>query len=340
MSFFVPRFSLPKYNVLLSEFKGHHRKALAHIERLAPQLDLVIEVRDGRAPVSTRNVLVDRALSKKQKLVLYSKRDLCKLDIDMFTRWHDQSGDKFMFIDPRAKRDTTLLIRYLQQIYYEMDPPPPLGLRCMITGMPNVGKSTLVNSLRAVGLHSASKVAKTGFQPGVTRTTSEIIRVSQDPPILVYDTPGIMIPRAEDAKTMLALSVIHSINSNAIDPVVQCDFLLYMMNLQDPRAYRRYCEPTNNIEQLLQAVSQQPLTPSIEKSVAIGFITRFNNGDFGRHFLDIECVYNRDSFRFSEFDARSAAQFEGKVERKRTAKKIKADMIAHKANKVFKAAQN
>ena len=74
----------------------------------------------------------------------------------------------------------------------------------MIIGMPNVGKSTLVNTLRSVGYIALpgdrvstkkSKVAKTGGQPGVTRNTSEIIRLSKDPDILVYDTPGVFSPQ-------------------------------------------------------------------------------------------------------------------------------------------------
>ena len=80
-----------------------------------------------------------------------------------------------------------------------METPPPLGLRTMIIGMPNVGKSSLVNTLRYVGLSDGEnavstkirKVARTGGQPGVTRSTSEIIRLSRDPEIMVYDTPGV-----------------------------------------------------------------------------------------------------------------------------------------------------
>lgn len=263
---FVPRTLFPEFLLPLSNFKGHHQKALTRFGHLAPQVDLVLEVRDSRAPISTTNVLFDRVLARKNRLILYSKKDLSVLKPNLLQKWH--GDEKFLFVDARSKTDAKRILQAIEAHYRTMVPPPPLGLRTMIIGMPNVGKSTLVNTLRSVGYTSqlpeaistkVRKVAKTGGQPGVTRNTSEIIRLSEDPDILVYDTPGVFLPTVKDSETMLALGLVGCVHSSFIDPVIQADYLLYVLNLQDPTGakYREYLDhPTNGIEELLHGIAK------------------------------------------------------------------------------------
>lgn len=264
---FLPRRIFPDYHLPLSNFKGHHQKALTKFGHLAPQIDLVLEVRDSRAPISTTNILFDRVLARKQKVILYSKKDLSVLKGDLLDKWHKANHEDYLFIDSRSRGDAKKIIDLVSEKYYAMTPPPPLGLRLMIIGMPNVGKSTLVNTLRDVGYTSKlsdlvstkkRKVAKTGGQPGVTRNTSEIIRLCKDPDILVYDTPGVFLPTVKDNETMLALSLVGCVHTSFIDPVVQADYLLYLLNLQDPSGskYSDFIDhPTNSIEELLYNIA-------------------------------------------------------------------------------------
>ncbi|MCH0630078.1 50S ribosome-binding GTPase [Kocuria palustris] len=264
---FLPRRLFPNYNVPLANFKGHHQKALTKFGHLAPQIDLVVEVRDLRAPVSTTNVLFDKVLAHKPKLIVYTKKDLLVLKPDLMNKWHRH--EPYMFVDARNRRDAQKVIDKVIERYDAMDPPPPLGLRMMIIGMPNVGKLTLVNTLREVGygkelmemgvLTKRKKVAKTGGQPGVTRLTSEIIRLLRVPDILVYDTPGVFLPTVKDAETMLALGLVGCVHTLFIDPVIQADYLLYLLNLQDPLGalYSEYIDhPTNSIDELLYNVAK------------------------------------------------------------------------------------
>lgn len=266
---FIPRRVFPNYLLSLSNFKGHHQKALTKFGHLAPQIDLVLEVRDSRAPLSTTNVLFDRVLSKKEKLILYSKKDLSVLNTELLRKWHESQNEEYLFIDSRDRKDAKNIIDLVSKRFYSMRPPPPLGLRLMIIGMPNVGKSTLVNTLRDVGYASKivgsvsskkRKVAKTGGQPGVTRNTSEVIRLCEEPDILVYDTPGVFLPTVKDSETMLALSLVGCVHSSFVDPLIQADYLLYLLNLQDPSGskYKEFLDhPTNSIDELLYNIASK-----------------------------------------------------------------------------------
>lgn len=263
---FVARKVFPEYLLPLSNFKGHHQKALTKFGHLAPQVDLVLEVRDSRAPISTTNVLFDRVLARKEKVILYSKKDLSVVKPELLKKWHQ--NDQFLFVDTRSQKDAKKILELVKKRHERMVPPPPLGLRTMIIGMPNVGKSTLVNTLRSVGYISQlpegistkkRKVARTGGQPGVTRNTSEIIRLSKDPDILVYDTPGVFLPTVKDSETMLALGLVGCVHTSFVDPVIQADYLLFLLNLQDPSGgmYNEYMDhPTNSIDELLYAIAK------------------------------------------------------------------------------------
>lgn len=253
---FIPRRVFPQYQIPLSNFKGHHQKALTKFGHLAPQIDVILEVRDCRAPVSTTNMLFDKVLARKDKIVLYSKKDLLRIKQLVLDKWH--KNESYLFIDCRDRKDIGKVLTLLREKYGEMYPKPPLGMRAMIIGMPNVGKSTLVNTLRQAGRradkNNNKKVAITGGQPGVTRSTSEIIRISDDPNILVYDTPGVFLPSVKDSETMLSLALAGCVPPAYIDPVILADYLLFLLNLQDPTGslYGEYTnKPTNSIHELL-----------------------------------------------------------------------------------------
>lgn len=266
---FIPRTSFPKHTVTLANFHGHHKKALDAIHRLAPQVDLVLELRDSRAPLSTMNGLFNRVLGHKPKIVLYTKIDQSPIDPNIFLKWHE-SQDKYLTVDCRDTSAAHSVLKTARNMYNSMSPPPPLGIRLLVAGMPNVGKSTFLNTLRKAGGLGKHKVAQTGEMPGVTRSVSETVCISRNPNLYLLDTPGIFVPQVQDPEDMIKLCLINSVKQSHIDPVVLADYLLYRINLQYPdgKPYLKYTgKPTNSISFLLKSMAKHKHDRKVEAAL-------------------------------------------------------------------------
>lgn len=168
------------------------------------------------------------------------------------------------------------------------------GSKMLIVGMPNVGKSSLLNALRQVGVHKG-KVAFTGAQPGVTRkigTTVKIIEgTEKNEGVYLMDTPGVFVPYVPNAESMLKLALCGSVKDTIIPPTTLADYLLYQMNLYDPAIYGEYTAPTNEVMEFLGAVAnktgrlQKGGVPD-EEAAALWAIQRWRTGHLGRFVLD------------------------------------------------------
>ncbi|ODV83666.1 hypothetical protein CANARDRAFT_29882 [[Candida] arabinofermentans NRRL YB-2248] len=230
------------------------------MSRLAPQVDLILELRDARAPIATTNVMLDKVFKGKEKIILYTKSDLASTTKREIDKWN-VNKETWTFYQNKSEKSINQVMKLLKDKYMEMYPPPPLGLRLMIVGMPNVGKSSITNMLRSkmltTGYKSKKPVAHVSKMGGTTRKLSEIIRICSEPEILMYDTPGVLLPQVKDVTTMLTLSLIRSVSFKSIDPVISADYLLFAMNLMNPSGKHYSCylnKPTNDILELLKAV--------------------------------------------------------------------------------------
>ena len=160
----------------------------------------------------------------------------------------------------------------------------------LIVGMPNVGKSSLLNAMRRVGV-GKGKAAITGGQPGVTRKIATSVKISEDPLVYLIDSPGVFVPYVPNSETMLKLGLVGCVKDTIIPPVTLADYLLYQMNKHDPTLYGMYHPPTNNVMDLLIEVAKKTGRlmrggePDLE-ATALWIVGRWRSGLLGRFTLD------------------------------------------------------
>ncbi len=177
-------------------FPGHMTRARRQIEEKLKLIDVVFELLDARIPSSSRNPMVDEIIGEKPRLVLLNKADLA--DPEKTTEWSRffrEQGLAVHAIDANAGAGVKELASKVKELLKEkidrqiakgMKPRP---IRALIVGIPNVGKSTLINRL------AGRNIAVTGDRPGVTKG-QQWIRFGGELELL--DTPGILWPRFED----------------------------------------------------------------------------------------------------------------------------------------------
>ncbi|KAL8671313.1 MAG: hypothetical protein Q9168_004174 [Polycauliona sp. 1 TL-2023] len=298
MATFIPRNIFPALHSLpRSYFLGHHKAGLDKMKTMLSHIDLVIECRDYRIPLTSRNPLFEENLAGRERLIVYTKKDLGsqgqQRDRTRERLIQDfQRPSAVLFSDYKDKISIRKILDFART--HATATNSLTGSRMMIVGMPNVGKSSLLNALRGVGVHKG-KVAHTGAQPGVTRkigTTVKIIEGEESGEgVYLMDTPGVFIPYVPNAEAMLKLALCGSVKDTIIAPTTLADYLLFHLNADNPSIYNEYAPPTNDITVLLDAMArktgrlQKGGQPDMEAS-ALWLIQRWRNGHLGRFLLD------------------------------------------------------
>ena len=196
-------------------YPGHMTKAKRQMLEDIKLIDLVIELVDARIPLSSRNPDIDELGKNKYRLILMNKSDLA--DKKATDKWSDYFKKKGFFVvslDARTKNSMKSITDIVMEACKEkIERDRKRGIknrpvRAMVVGIPNVGKSTFINS------YAGKACAKTGNKPGVTKG-KQWIRLNKN--IELLDTPGILWPKFEDQMVGLRLALIGSIKDEILN---------------------------------------------------------------------------------------------------------------------------
>ena len=193
---------------MLGWYPGHMNKARRQIKEALPEIDVVLEVLDARLPYSSANPMLAELTEHKPVLKILSRADLA--DPTRTAEWVEHFD---ALPDTRALAVTTTQARELKRIpalCHELAGQVRIDrdVRVMVMGIPNVGKSTLINGL------AGRKIAKTGNEPAVTKRQQ---RIRIEGRIALIDTPGVLWPKIENQASAYRLAASGAIRDTAID---------------------------------------------------------------------------------------------------------------------------
>ena len=196
-------------------YPGHMTKTRRLIEENIKLVDIVIELLDARAPYSTKNPDIDRLSQNKHKIIVLNKSDLADEQLtERWITWYSNQKTKVIPITATSGKGIKEVTKTAEELLKErMAKDLARGriyrpIRAMIVGIPNVGKSTFINSLVGKG------TTKTGDKPGVTRG-KQWVKIKRGFELL--DMPGILWPKFENQEVAKRLAYIGSINDMILD---------------------------------------------------------------------------------------------------------------------------
>ena len=196
-------------------YPGHMMKARRMMEENIKLIDLVIELVDARVPMSSRNPDIDGLARNKSRIILLNKADLADEACNrQWSQWFQDQGFHVLKINARSGAGFKAINDTVAQACKEkIERDRKRGIlnrpvRAMVVGIPNVGKSTFINSF------AKKAAAKTGNKPGVTRG-NQWIRLNKNLELL--DTPGILWPKFEDQAIGLKLALIGSVKDDILN---------------------------------------------------------------------------------------------------------------------------
>ena len=190
-------------------FPGHMHKALKEIKESLSQVDVLIEVLDARIPYSSENPEIARIRGDKPCLKILNKYDLA--DPELTERWQrhleSERGVKTITTTSSEPANSKQIMELVRSMFAAKDASVK-SINAMITGIPNVGKSTLINIL------AGRTIAKTGNEPAVTKMQQ---RINLGNGIVLHDTPGVLWPKVENPQSIYRLAASGAVKNTAME---------------------------------------------------------------------------------------------------------------------------
>jgi len=237
-------------------YPGHMAKTKREIAEKINLIDVIYEVIDSRMPLSSKIVDIDNLIKNKPRIIIFTKYDLCdQQETDKFVKYYESLGYKVICCDLiNNKNVVNKIIAESNIILKDMNEKrkakgmKPRSIRALVVGVPNVGKSTLIN--RLVG----KKAAVIGDKPGVTKALSWI-RINKD--IELLDSPGILWPKIENQTHAYNLASLSSIKEEIVDPsLLSIHILKTMYKLYPNNLHERYGIDEINFEDIIPTLDK------------------------------------------------------------------------------------
>lgn len=271
-------------------FPGHMKKALNEIEEKIRLVDVIIEIVDARAPLSSLNPYLEKNIANKKKLVVLSKIDLADpLLTDKWIKYFKNNYDGVLCLnltDPKACSILTKEVNKLGEEKHKKDISKgmkPQPIKTMIIGVPNVGKSSLINRL------AKRQAAGVQNKPGYTRG-EQFIKVNND--FILLDTPGVLPMNYEDKNKALNLALIGCIREDILPNEFLVEKLVKFLAKHYPNSlfYRFSINEIGEYNEVLTAIANKRGLlnngeADLNKAATI-LLKEFKDGKLGRITLD------------------------------------------------------
>ena len=222
----------------IQSYPGHMAKAKRQVSEQLKKVDVVFELVDARIPYSSRNPMIDDVIKQKPRVVILNKKDMTNLkELEKWEIYFKNEGFYPVAVDAKhGKNLKNVEVEAIKATQEKFDREKAKGLkpkaiRAMIVGIPNVGKSTLINKL------AKRSIAETGNKPGVTKQ-QQWIKVGKS--LQLLDTPGILWPKFEDEEVGKKLSLTGAIKDSIVHLDEVAIYGLNFMIKHDVSALKRH----------------------------------------------------------------------------------------------------
>lgn len=288
-------------------FPGHMAKATRAIQQRLKAVDAVVEVRDARAPWASANATLDAMLRHKTRIVALHKAELADVNqVHKAMQKMRMEGMDAMVTSRLKPKSIEKLLHATKERLGERFPNAHM-LLAMVVGVPNVGKSTLINAMRGLSEVERTSKAAVGPLPGVTRELSAF-QIGTKPIVYLLDTPGIMMPKVEDEETGLRLASIGVIKDSIVGEEKIAEFLLETLSKHNSvrRRLRSLtmdhsrtrlnkksllvamdAETGNKVNALMDVLGGDTMNHNFRPSTCRQIVRLFREGRFGQVSLDV-----------------------------------------------------